>query len=188
MYRLLCGEPAQDQDRPLMFYYETQRAACVARGKRVARSEGMENGAMVVSAATGPAHRSPFGDSLRWITGEDATRGAYSLHERTAPPGAASVPHVHSRVSEAFYVLEGKITFELDGRTVTAGPGDYVLAQPGVSHAWRVTSGEVARALILFAPSVPLAFFEEIDAAVSETPGARPDLRQLAAINEKYGL
>ena len=148
----------------------------------------MEGGVTSVSAASGPVHRSPFGDSLRWITGEDATRGAYSLHERTAPPGAASVPHVHSRVSEAFYVLEGKITFELDGRTVTAGPGDYVLAQPGVSHAWRVTSGEVARALILFAPSVPLAFFEEIDAAVSETPGARPDLRQLAAINEKYGL
>ena len=148
----------------------------------------MEGGVTSVSAASGPVHRSPFGDSLRWITGEDATRGAYSLHERTAPPGAASVPHVHSRVSEAFYVLEGKITFELDGRTVTAGPGDYVHAPAGVSHAWRVTSGEVARALILFAPSVPLAFFEEIDAAVSETPGARPDLRQLAAINEKYGL
>jgi len=148
----------------------------------------MKNGAMVVSAGSGPAHRTPFGDSLRWITGEEATRGAYSLHERTALPGAASVPHVHSRVSEAFFVLEGEFTFELNGRKVTAGPGDYVLAQPGVSHAWRVTSGEVARALILFAPSVPLAFFEEIDAAVSETPGARPDLRQLAAINEKYGL
>ena len=148
----------------------------------------MKNEAMVVSAGSGRAHRSPFGDSLRWITGEEATRGAYSLHERTAPPGASSIPHVHSRVSEAFYVLEGEFTFELNGRKVTAGPGDYVHAQPGASHAWRVTSGEVARALILFAPSVPLAFFEEIDAAVSETPGARPDLRQLAAINEKYGL
>src|SRR5438128_7605551 len=148
----------------------------------------MDSRETVVGAGSGRTHSSPFGDSLRWIIGEEATADAYSLHERTAPPGAASVPHVHSRVSEAFYVLEGKITFELDGRTVTAGHGDYVLAQPGVSHAWRVTSGEVARALILFAPSVPLAFFEEIDAAVSETPGARPDLRQLAAINEKYGL
>src|SRR5438093_9196892 len=148
----------------------------------------MENGAMVVSAATGPAHRSPFGDSLRWITGEEATRGAYSLHERTAPPGAASVPHVHSRVSEAFYVLDGEFSFELDGRTVNAGPGDYVHAPAGASHARRVTSSELARALILFAPSVPLASFEEIDAVMQETAGERPDLRRLAAINEKYGL
>jgi len=148
----------------------------------------MEKAAMVMSAGSGPAHRSPFGDSLRWIAGEDATGGAYSLHERTAPPGAASVPHVHSRVSEAFFVLEGEFTFEIEGRKVTARPGDYVHAPPGASHAWRVASEKVARALVLFAPSVPLAFFEEIDAATNETPGARPDLRQLAAINEKYGL
>jgi mannose-6-phosphate isomerase-like protein (cupin superfamily) len=148
----------------------------------------MENGAMVVSAGSGPTHRSPFGDSLRWITGEEATRDAYSLHERTAPPGSASVPLIHTRVSEAFFVLEGEFTFELDGRKVTAGPGDYVHAPPGASHVWRVTSENAARALVLFAPSVPLAFFEEIDAATNETPGARPDLRQLAAINEKYGL
>jgi quercetin dioxygenase-like cupin family protein len=135
-----------------------------------------------------PVHRSPFGDTLRWITGEEATGGAYSLHERNAPRGAASVPHIHSRVSEAFYVLEGEFQFELDGRPFAAGPGDYIHAPAGASHAWRVTSSEVARALVLFAPSVPLAFFEEIDAVMNETPGERPDLSRLAAINEKYGL
>jgi len=91
-------------------------------------------------------------------------------------------------VSEAFYVLEGAFAFELDEQTVTARPGDYVHAPAGASHAWRVTSENAARALVLFAPSVPLAFFEEIDAAMNETPGTQPDLRQLAAINEKYGL
>src|SRR5437870_12388763 len=60
--RLLCGEPAQDQDRPLMFYYETPRVVCVDPQHRVARSQGMEKAAMVVSAGSGPAHRSPFGD------------------------------------------------------------------------------------------------------------------------------
>jgi len=149
----------------------------------------VENGETIVGAGSGPTHHSPFGDSLRWITGDEATKGAYSLHERTAPPGAASVPHIHSRLSEAFYVLEGEFTFELDGGcTVTAGAGDYVQAPAGAKHAWRVTSEEAARALVLFAPSVPLAFFEEIDGAMRETPGARPDLRRLAAINEKYGL
>jgi quercetin dioxygenase-like cupin family protein len=152
------------------------------------RSERVKNGATIVGAGSGLTHRSPFGDSLRWITGNEATRGAYSLHERTAPAGAASVPHIHSRLSEAFYILEGEFTFELDGRTVTAAPGDYVHAPAGASHAWRVTSEEAARALVLFAPSVPLAFFEEIDSVVNATPGARPDLRELAAINEKYGL
>src|SRR5438034_10968780 len=148
----------------------------------------MDSRETVVGAGSGRTRSSPFGDSLRWIIGEEATRGAYSLHERTAPPGAASVPHIHSRVSEAFYVLEGEFTFELDGRKVTTGPGDYVHAPPGASHAWRVSGSGDARALVIFAPSVPLAFFEEIDAVMNETPGARPDLRRLAAINEKYGL
>jgi quercetin dioxygenase-like cupin family protein len=148
----------------------------------------LQKNVTIVGDRSGPTHRSPFGDSLGWITGEGATGGAYSLHERTAPPGAASVPHVHSRVSEAFYVLEGEFTFELDGWTVTAGPGDYVHAPAGSSHVWHATSSETARALILFSPSVPLALFEEIDAVVSEASGGRPDLRQLAAINEKYGL
>ena len=141
-----------------------------------------------MGAGSGPTHRTPFGDSLRWITGEEATGDAYSLHERTAPPDAASVPHFHSRVSEAFYVLEGEFTFDLDGRTVSAGPGDYVHAPAWTSRAWRVTSTEAARALVLFAPSVPLAFFEEIGAVMNETPGARPDFLRLAAINEKHGL
>src|SRR5438093_7832695 len=134
----------------------------------------MDSRETVVGAGSGRTHSSPFGDSLRWIIGEEATADAYSLHERTAPPGAASVPHIHSRLSEAFYVLEGEFTFELDGRTVTAAPGDYVHAPAGASHAWRVTSEEAARALVLFAPSVPLAFFEEIDAVMNETPGVRP--------------
>src|SRR5207253_10740722 len=124
----------------------------------------MDSRETVVGAGSGRTHSSPFGDSLRWIIGEDATGGAYSLHERTAPPGAASVPHIHSRVSEAFFVVEGEFTFEFDGRKVTVRPGDYVHAPPGASHAWRVASGKAARALVLFAPSVPLAFFEEIDA------------------------
>lgn len=148
----------------------------------------MQDSGTIRSADSGLVHQSPFGDSLRWITGEEATGGAYSLHERTAPPGAASIPHVHSHVSEAFYVLTGEFQFELDGQKVTAAPGDYVHAPPGVSHAWRVTSDDAARALILFAPSVPLAFFEEIDAVMNEMPGTPPNVRRLAAINEKYGL
>jgi quercetin dioxygenase-like cupin family protein len=144
--------------------------------------------APIVEAGSGPVHSSPYGDSLRWITGQGQTSGAYSLHERTAPAGATSVPHIHSRVSEAFYVLEGEFTFELNGKTVTAAAGTYVQAPPGVSHAWRVTSEEPARALILFAPSVPLAFFEEIDATVRSAAGKRLDVPRLAAINEKYGL
>jgi quercetin dioxygenase-like cupin family protein len=148
----------------------------------------MINEATVVEPGAAPAHRSPYGDSLRWITGGEETRGAYSLHERTAPPGAASVPHIHSRVIEAFYVLEGEFTFELDGRTLSAASGTYVHVPAGVSHVWRVTGDATARALVLFAPSVPLAFFEELDDVVSSASGERPDSHRLLAINQKYGL
>jgi quercetin dioxygenase-like cupin family protein len=100
------------------------------------------------------------------------------------PAGAASIPHVHSRVSEAFYVLDGEFTFELDRRSLTTGAGTYVHVPAGVSHAWRVTGNTAARALVLFSPSVPLAFFEELDAVVNSTSG-RPDRERLLALNQK---
>jgi quercetin dioxygenase-like cupin family protein len=133
-----------------------------------------------------PTHVTPYGDTLLWITGGEETEGRYSLHHRTAPPGAAAQPHSHAAVIEAFYVLEGEIEFEIDGQKVTGRADTYVHVPRGVSHGWRAVGERDAKALVMFSPGVPLAFFEEIDEA-TRAPGG-PDLQRLVEIARKHNL
>jgi quercetin dioxygenase-like cupin family protein len=134
----------------------------------------------------GPTHVTPYGDRLRWIIGGEETEGRYSLHHRTAPPGAAALPHSHEAVIEAFYVLDGELEFELAGQRLVGRAGSYVHVPRGVSHGWRAVGEKEAEALVMFSPAVPLAFFEEIDEATS-APGG-PDRQRLVEITRKYNL
>lgn len=131
-------------------------------------------------------YRTPFGDRMRWVAGEDATAGAYSLHERVAPPGSASFPHVHSRMSEAFHVISGRVIFTIDGLPTEVSAGDFVIALAGQQHSWSVAGDEDARVLVLFAPSAGRAYFEEMHSLVERTAG-RPSLEELAALSRKHG-
>ena len=52
------------------------------------------------------------------------TGGDFSLMERTVPPGARiPPPHRHVNCSEAFFVLDGTITFWLEAAELAAGRG-----------------------------------------------------------------
>ncbi len=77
------------------------------------------------------------------------TDGRFSLGEGLAPKGAEPPPHTHTREDEAYYVLEGELTFRVGGQTVEAGPGDYVWLPRGVEHSFEIKT-EQARALVLF--------------------------------------
>lgn len=128
----------------------------------------------------------PFGDTMRWITGEHATGEAYSLHERIAPAGAQSSAHTHSHFIESFFVLDGHFAFEIGGESIDGPPGTYVSATRSVSHAWRVVGDAPGRALVVFAPSAKLAFFEELDALVRSASAGPPDNQKLFDLMKRY--
>lgn len=139
---------------------------------------------IIVRPGEGPAHTTPFGDRLWWKGGGEAA-GGYSLHERVAPPGSASTPHVHNRVTEAFYVVDGELEIKVEDGWTRAGPGTFVLAPKGVQHAWRNALAADARVLVLFSPGMPLAYFEELDRLAKVE---RPDPSAFRAVAGKYGL
>jgi quercetin dioxygenase-like cupin family protein len=66
-------------------------------------------------------------------TGED-TAGAFALIHASVPPGGGPPPHRHSREDEAFYILEGEISFEADGRSFAAATGAWVTLARGSLH------------------------------------------------------
>ena len=61
--------------------------------------------------------------------------------------------HVHADEDDAFYILEGELTFILDGKDVRAPAGTFVLVPPGVEHAFRNDTSEAVRILNIHAPA-----------------------------------
>jgi mannose-6-phosphate isomerase-like protein (cupin superfamily) len=62
-------------------------------------------------------------------------------------------PHVHADEDDAFYILEGELTFVLGDEEVSAPAGTFVLAPPGVEHGFRNDGAEPARILNIHAPA-----------------------------------
>ena len=67
--------------------------------------------------------------------------------------GRAMEPHAHPDEDDAFYVLEGEITFVVGGEDVVAPPGTFVLVPPGIDHGFRNDGAEPARILNIHAPA-----------------------------------
>ncbi len=123
---------------------------------------------------------------VRWLgetstaflaTGE-STDGAFALVDERAPRGESVPLHRHDEDMEAFYVVEGEVTFFLDGRPgVSAGPGSFVYVPGGAVHGFRVESAS-ARYLILTTPHHG-AFYEAI--SLPSRPGGLPPADSLPA-------
>jgi quercetin dioxygenase-like cupin family protein len=93
-------------------------------------------------------------------TGEE-TDNLYSIVEILEPEGARAPLHLHRKEDEAFYVLEGEVTFQIGEETIKARPGSFVFGPKDVPHAYTVDSGP-ARLLFLLSPPGFEGFIETI--------------------------
>jgi mannose-6-phosphate isomerase-like protein (cupin superfamily) len=114
------------------------------------------------------------------------TDGDFSLMERTVPPrGRRPLPHRHVNCSEAFWVLDGTITFVLDGVELPGQRDDFLLVPRGAAHTFGNDGDETARLLVLHAPAMD-AYFAELDDLWSRAnPPAPGEERALMA---RYGM
>jgi mannose-6-phosphate isomerase-like protein (cupin superfamily) len=60
--------------------------------------------------------------------------------------------HVHQTEDDAFYILEGELTFLVPGQELKAGSGTFVLIPPGVEHGFRNDGALPVRMLNVHAP------------------------------------
>ena len=68
-------------------------------------------------------------------------------------PGRELEQHVHHEEDDAFYIVEGEMTFSFGDREVTAPPGTFVLVPPGVEHGFRNAGPDPVRMLNIHAPA-----------------------------------
>jgi mannose-6-phosphate isomerase-like protein (cupin superfamily) len=72
----------------------------------------------------------------------------------TMAPGAhGPEAHVHADEDDAFYILDGELTFRLDEGEVPAPQGTFVLVPPGVNHTFLNPLDTPTRVLNIHAPA-----------------------------------
>jgi mannose-6-phosphate isomerase-like protein (cupin superfamily) len=91
------------------------------------------------------------------------------------------VLHVHDKMVDSFFVLEGTLTLQIDVRTEDIGPGSYALVPPGTAHTFFNPRDEPARVLNLMAPAGFEGYLQE--AAAHDGP---LDAAKMAEIASKY--
>ncbi len=131
-----------------------------------------------------------MGYLMTWLAEGKDTDGRYSLAEVVARRGTEPPPHTPANEDEAYYLLEGEMTFQVGGKTIEAGPGDHVWLPRGVQHAPAANLPEI-RTLVLITPAGLEKFFEEVGEPVtdpSSPPEGPPDIERLVAVGRKHGI
>jgi mannose-6-phosphate isomerase-like protein (cupin superfamily) len=72
-----------------------------------------------------------------------------TIQPRRRGPGI----HTHGDEDDSFYILEGELTFDVDGEEVVAGPGTFVLVPPDVPHTFANRGDSAARFINVHAPA-----------------------------------
>lgn len=102
------------------------------------------------------------GDSYRYLIRGTQSNGQYFVVEGVVPPGGGPPLHVQTREEEAFYILEGEVTFYADGERIVARAGSFVHIPRGVAHRFENEGDAKARMLFWFSPAGIEGMFDKM--------------------------
>ena len=106
------------------------------------------------------------------------TNGKYFLGKTTIPTGDPGPPiHTHLKEDESFFLISGKLKFNVNGLEIELNQGEFLNIQKGQKHVWKNDEKEDAELLIIFAPTGIENMFIELD----------NDMGNMKEIGLKYG-
>ena len=97
--------------------------------------------------------------------------------------------HQHD-FDEAFYLLEGELTFQLGADVFTRRVGELAFAPRGVPHTYANLSGAPARALLVITPAGFERYFDRIAARIAGTeppPEAAGPIPEVVTVGPPLG-
>ena len=105
------------------------------------------------------------------LTRSEDSGGRVSLVENRASGDFAGPPLHEHDFDEAFYILEGELTFQVEDDVFTVGAGEVVFAPGGVPHALANHSGAPMRYLLVCTPA---GFERHFDRVAAKQAGVEP--------------
>jgi len=116
-------------------------------------------------------------------TGED-TGDSFYLGDVMLEPGfSGPPPHVHERLHDMFYVLDGTLTMRLGDDTVELEEGSFVCVPPGVTHTFSNPGTRQVRFLNFNTPAGWENYMRDLDAALA---WGTPTPEEIGRIASRY--
>lgn len=100
----------------------------------------------------GKTVRGPVGGPLTFKARSEETGGSLTAVENVVPPGEGPPVHLHPNEDEAWWVVEGTLSFLIGEETSDAEAGSFVFVPRGTPHAFTNGGTTDARILVLFTP------------------------------------
>lgn len=131
--------------------------------------------------------------SVRTVVAAQDTGGRLSTVDYTANEGAtAEAPHAHSREDVTIVMVEGEVTFSVDGNAQPLKPGESLFIPRGTMYA-RVSADKLpARYLMTFTPGGFEQFFvdtsELVARRVAEGVSMPQIMPEITNLQHQYGL
>lgn len=113
------------------------------------------------------------------------TGGEWSLFEATVNPGSIVPEHRHEGFEESFYILEGELEMQMNGKSLTIGKGSFIKVPKGAVHGYKNTSGAEVRYLTWTHPAGIEHFYSDLDAEVKVMPD---DFAKIPGIAERHEI
>lgn len=135
-------------------------------------------------------HRPEAGETLTLrgtkcrVLSTAATSMGASTFEFLVMPGYDTGSHLHSKIEEQFYVLDGEMELRAGDELIVGQPGTFASVPTGVAHAFANRGDIPARMLLVCTPPGHERYFAELSEILSrEGP---PDPEVIAALRARY--
>jgi quercetin dioxygenase-like cupin family protein len=128
--------------------------------------------------------------TIRFLATSKDTKGAFTVVEIKEMPGYKTALHLHPHWDEAFYVIEGVLTVNINGTINNYPAGSYVLIPRGTPHGQGNFGTVPNRVLLTFTPSAYEEFFmdrvELFKSVKPESPEFTDKINELRRKHAKY--
>jgi quercetin dioxygenase-like cupin family protein len=112
----------------------------------------------------------------------EETNGSFYLGEVVVAPGfLGPPPHVHERLHDMFYVLDGTLTVRLGDETIELPEGSFVCVPPGVVHTFSNPSPTPVRFLNFNTPAGWENYMRDLRAALAKGTPSQEEIGQIAS-------
>lgn len=117
---------------------------------------------------------------------DEESGGRQCFSEWTVDAGGdGPPPHVHRQHQEAFFVVEGTMSFRAGEKTIEAEAGSFIFIPAGVVHTFSNRTDAPARCVNAYVPGGIEGFFIEIGEALA---GGEPDPAEISRLSAEYDV
>lgn len=137
-----------------------------------------------IGAGNGAVHRLAADRFTIKLEGTEE-HAPFCLFEYEAAPGVPGPPrHVHHTFEEAWFILDGDVTFSLDERVAVGRRGDFLWVPRGAVHTFAVAGDVPARWVGILSPGRYVAMLDDLGALLAATP--MPSLDDMVTVFRRH--